>query len=93
MARVTVCEEHLQNSKLELEEIIQTVLTVKQSLTDQALIELMNEIISACPLEVVGRMQPYSNKDMVSSAFKKGDYQSLVKLNAAVKNQIMETKR
>lgn len=38
-------------------------------------------------------MQPYSNKDMVSSSYKKADHDALVKLNAAVKNQIMETKR
>jgi hypothetical protein len=30
---------------------------------------------------------------MVGSAYKKADHQAIVKLNAAVKNQIMETKR
>ena len=38
-------------------------------------------------------MHPYSNKDMIPSAYKKADHDALVALNAAVKNQLMETKR
>lgn len=46
MARVSVCEEHLQNSKIELEDIIQTALTVKRQLSDNDLKEAMEEIIA-----------------------------------------------
>lgn len=45
----------------------------------------MEEMLAQCPLELVSRMQPYSNKDMVPKAYKRGDYQSLVALNAALK--------
>lgn len=34
MFRVTICEENLQNSKIELEDIVQVVLTIKQSTFD-----------------------------------------------------------
>jgi hypothetical protein len=93
MFKVTVCEEHLQNSKIELEDIIQTTLTVKRLVNDPENIKLIEEMISQCPLEVVGRLSPYQDKDSISSKYSKGNYESLVALNAALKNQMLDTKR
>lgn len=85
MFKVTVCEEHLQNSKIELEDIIQTTLTVKRLVNDPENIKLLEEMISQCPLEVVGRLNPYGqDKESVPSKYSKGTYESLVALNAAL---------
>ena len=38
-------------------------------------------------------MQPYPSKDLIKTKYTKGDYNSLVIMNADLKNQMMETKR
>ncbi len=50
-------------------------------------------MLAQCPLEVVNRTSPYSDKTMIPKKYSKGDYDSLVTLNAALKQQLMETKR
>ncbi len=39
------------------------------------------------------RSSAYTDKTLVSSKFSKANYESLVALNAALKSQLMETKR
>lgn len=86
MFRVTVCEETLQNSKIELEDVIQNALTLKRMTTDHNHRKLIEEMISRCPLEVVNRLQPYKSKDEVAVEFVKADYEALIALNARLKN-------
>jgi hypothetical protein len=50
-------------------------------------------MLAQCPLDVVSRSSPYTDKNMVPSSYQKGDYDSLVSLNKALKHQLMETKR
>jgi hypothetical protein len=42
-------------------------------------------MLSQCPLEVVNRSSPYNDKKMIPLKYAKGDYDSLVALNAALK--------
>ena len=91
--RVTVCEENLQNSRIELEDIIQVVLTVQKGITDDVLRGHCEEMLSQCPLEAVNRLQPYRDRSQVAARYRAGDHEALVALNAQVKQQLMETKR
>ena len=50
-------------------------------------------MLAMCPLEVVNRLGPYHNKDMISADYIKGDYNALVYLNANLKNKLLEAKR
>jgi hypothetical protein len=47
MYRVTVCEEHLQNAKIDLEDLIQTALTLRKVVShDQDRRMMIEEIIA-----------------------------------------------
>ncbi len=46
MYRVMVCEEHLQNAKIELEDLVQTAMTVRSGLTDESHRKLIDEMLS-----------------------------------------------
>lgn len=91
--RVTISEENLQNARIELEDIIQVVLTVQKGVTDEVLRGHCEEMLAQCPLEMVNRLQPYRDRSQVASRFRAGDHEALVALNAEVKQQLMETKR
>ena len=41
-----VCEEHLQNAKIDLEDLIQTALTLKKSTHDQEMRKMIEEILA-----------------------------------------------
>ena len=46
MFRVTVCEEHLQNSKIELEDIVQIALTIKDQTYEGENRKIFEEILA-----------------------------------------------
>ncbi len=63
MFRVTICEENLQNSKIELEDVVQNALTLQQRMPDTFHKKLIDDMLQKCPFEVVNRLSPFRNKD------------------------------
>jgi len=46
MYRVMVCEEHLQNAKIELEDLVQTALTVKRMVGEESHRKIIDEMLA-----------------------------------------------
>lgn len=61
--KVSLCEENYQSSKIDLEDIIMSILTLRKFTFEDDLKQLLDEMISKCPMEMVNRLHPYSNKD------------------------------
>eukprot|EP00347_Sterkiella_histriomuscorum_P007168 403349999 len=93
MFQVSVCEENFQSSKIDLEELIQNIITLRKHSYEQDLIKLLDEMISQCPMETVNRLQPFGSKDQIDSKYRKGDQSTIVALNRQLKFQLLETKR
>ena len=93
MFKVCVSEESYQSSKIDLEDLIQTILTLRKQTYDTQVLRLMDDMIAQCPLDMVNRLQPYHSNDMLDEKYRAFSFQKLVGLNRKLKFQLLDAKR
>ncbi|CDW77697.1 UNKNOWN [Stylonychia lemnae] len=90
---VSLSEENYQGSKIDLEDLILNLQSLRKKTLEQENTKLIDEMISICPIEMVNRSSGYKDQNNIDSKFKKADRESLVELNRQLKFQLQETKR
>jgi hypothetical protein len=51
-----VSEENYQSSKIDLEDLIQTILTLRKQTFDPEIQRLLDDMIARCPMDMVNRL-------------------------------------